>query len=264
MPPRRDKLAGSTSCRRLRMPATLVIQSHRQPLPYAWLQRCLDSVSRWARTNGYDYRFLGDELLASMPPELLDKVGSQRVIATDLARLIALRRGLDEGYDCVVWCDADFLVFDAARFVLPPVEFALGREVWIQADARRRPRAYVKVHNALLMFRRGNSFLDFYHATAERLLRLNDGRMPPQFLGPKLLTAIHNIAQCPVMESAAMLSPMVMRERLAGQGDALTLFRQKSPQVPAGANLSSSLAQRAGLGDREMDALIGILLAEGF
>jgi hypothetical protein len=60
-----------------------------------------------------------------------------------------------------------------------------------------------------------------------------------------------------------MLSPIVMRERIAGQGEALRLFRQKSPMRPAGANLCSSLTQTAGLGDADMDELIGLLLAQG-
>ena len=245
------------------MSSTLVIQSHRDPLPFPWLQSCLDSVAGWARANRYHYRYLGDEIFAPLERDLIDRIGTQRVIASDLARLASLQQGLAEGYDCVVWCDADFLVFQPQRFILPQAEFALGREVWIQPDERQRPRAYVKLHNAMLMFRRGNSFLDFYRDTAERLLRLNVGSMPPQFIGPKLLTALHNIVRFPVMESAAMLSPMVMRERLSGQGDALSLFRNKSLQAPAGANLSSSLAQREGLGDSEMNELIELLLAEG-
>jgi hypothetical protein len=245
------------------MSATLVIQSHRDPLPLPWLRRCLDSVAHWAEASGYDYRLLGDELFASLPADLLEKTGEQRVIASDLARLDALRQGLAEGYDRVVWCDADFLIFDAARFVLPQGDCALGREVWLQADERNRPRAYVKVHNAMLMFRRGNSFLEFYRDAAERLLRQNQGGMPPQFIGPKLLTALHNIAALPVMESAAMLSPMVIRDRIAGQGEALRLFRQKSAVPAAGANLSSSLTRREKISDADMDRLIDLLLQEG-
>lgn len=245
------------------MSATLVIQSHREPLPLPWLQRCLLSVENWARENDCHYRFLGDEIFDSIGAELRAKIGTQMVIASDLARLFSLQQGLSEGYECVVWCDADFLIFDAKRFVLPTDEYALGREVWVQAGPRQRPRAWVKVHNALLMFRRGNSFLDFYRAAAERLLHLNEGGMAPQFIGPKLLTAIHNIVRCPVMETAGMLSPMVMRDRLAGGGDALQLFRQKSLQALAGANLSSSLSRREGLRDADMDRLIDLLLADG-
>jgi hypothetical protein len=50
---------------------------------------------------------------------------------------------------------------------------------------------YVKVHNAFMMFRQGNHFPDFYTDAAERLLDLNQGAMPAQFIGPKLLTALH-------------------------------------------------------------------------
>lgn len=245
------------------MPATLVIQSHRQPLPLGWLQRCLESVADWARLNRYEYRYLGDELFAPLDSELLEKTRTQRVIASDLARLVHLQRGLAEGFERVVWCDADFLIFDAPRFVLPESDFALGREVWVQHDKRRRLRAYVKLHNALLVFCRDNHFLDFYRDSAERLLRLNQGTMPPQFIGPKLLTALHNIVQCPVMESAAMLSPLVMRDRLAGSGDALRLFQRESRLAPAGANLSSSLVVREGLGEGEMNRLVDLLLAGG-
>ena len=246
-----------------KMSSTLIIQSHRDPLPFDWLQRCLDSVSGWARVKGYDYRFIGDEIFASLSRDLLDKTRRQRVIASDLARLISLQQGLLEGYDCVVWCDADFLIFDPDSFELPQVDYALGREVWIQHDQQQRLRAYVKVHNAFLMFRRGNVFLDFYRDTAERLLSLNQGSMPAQFIGPKWLTALHNIALCPVMESAGMLSPMVMRDCIAGQGDALRLFQQKSLVTPTGVNLSSSLIESEGLTDADMNSLIEILLARG-
>jgi len=245
------------------MPATLVIQSHREPLPCSWLRRCLDSVADWARQNGYEYRYLGDELFAPLDRALLEKTRTQRVIASDLARLVSLQRGLAEGFERVVWCDADFLIFDPARFVLPDTEFALGREVWVQHDKRQRLRAFVKVHNALLMFRRDNHSLDFSHAAAERLLRLNQGTMPPQFIGPKLLTALHNIVQCPVMESAAMLSPQVLRDRIAGKGEALRLFLEKSTVAPAGANLSSSLTRSDGLCDHDMNRLIDLLLTDG-
>ena len=243
------------------MPATLVIQSHRLPLPCAWLQPCLDSVASWAREKGYDYRFVDDQIFDLLEPGLVEKTRAQLVIASDLARLKSLQQGLLEGYACVVWCDADFLIFKADDFILPEADFALGREVWVQPGEPGKLRAYVKVHNAFLMFRQGNHFLDFYTDTAERLLGLNQGRMPPQFIGPKLLTALHNIALCPVMETAGMLSPSVMRDLLAGEGQALNLFYQKSPAALAGANLSSSLSEREGLTEANMESLIQCLLS---
>ena len=78
------------------MARTLIIQSHRDPLPQAWLQSCLDSVAGWAVARDYDYRFIGDEIFAPLDPELRDKTCSQRVIASDLARLVSLQQGLAE------------------------------------------------------------------------------------------------------------------------------------------------------------------------
>lgn len=245
------------------MSATLVIQSHRVPLPCGWLQLCLDSVASWAQAKGYEYRFVDDLIFDLLEPELVEKTRAQPVIASDLARLKSLQQGLAEGYACVIWCDADFLIFKADDFILPEEDFALGREVWVQAGKQGRLRAYVKVHNAFLMFRQGNHFLDFYADTAQRLLGLNQGRMPPQFIGPKLLTALHNIALCPVMETAGMLSPAVIRDLLAGGGKALNLFHQKSPVALAGANLGSSLTEREGITDAQMESLIQHLLMQG-
>ena len=246
------------------MSATLVIQSHRAPLPFAWLQRCLDSVIGWSRDNAFDYRFIGDEIFDDLSSELRHKTRDRPVIASDLARLISLQRALDDGYDCVLWLDADVLILRPADFRLPDDSYALGREVWVQADDGGRPRAWVKVHNAAMLFRRDNVFLDFYRDTAERLLGLNDGGMPPQFIGPKLLTAIHNIAHCPVFESAGMLSPMVMRDLLSDGGAALDLFRQKSKVMPSAVNLSSSLTIAAGFEAADMNRLIERLLDTGF
>jgi len=245
------------------MPATLVIQSHRNPLPCHWLAACIDSVADWAHANRFDYRFIDDQIFDLLSPALLEKVCEQPVIASDLARLKSLQQGLVKGYDCVIWCDADFLIFDPEQFVLPETDFALGREIWVQWDESRKLRSYSKVHNAFLMFRRGNHFLDFYCDAAERLLQLNQGRMAPQFIGPKLLTALHNIIQCPVMEAAGMLSPLVMRDLIEGQGAALSLFRKQSPSAVVGANLSSSLTEHEGFSEMEMETLIKQLMLKG-
>lgn len=245
------------------MSATLVVQSHREPLPFDWLRACIDSVEDWSRSNGFQYRFIDDEIFDLVAPELLQKVGAQIVIATDLARLRVLQQGLAQGFERVVWCDADFLIFKPRDFILPTADFAFGRELWIQRHDRGKLRAYSKLHNAFMMFRQGNPCLDFYLDTAERLITQNKGGVPPQFIGPKLLTALHNIARFPVMETAAMLSPLVMRDILSGGGAALDLFRCKSPALAAGVNLSSSLTEAEGFTEVEMQTLIRKLLSNG-
>ncbi|MDJ0779725.1 MAG: hypothetical protein QNJ85_17785 [Gammaproteobacteria bacterium] len=244
-------------------PATLVIQSHRKPLPHPWLHGCLDSVLRWAQARGFDYRFVDDELFAPLAADLLERLAVQRVIATDLARLYWLQQGLDRGYERVVWCDADFLVFRPDEFELPAADCAVGCETWIQRDARGRPRVYPKVHNAFLMFRRDNHLLDFYRVTAERLVHLNRGSMPPQYIGPKLLTALHNIARLPVLQSAGMLSPAVLQDLADGGGDALDLFRRRAPAPVYAANLCASLCAAEHGDDAVVSRAIEQLLESG-
>lgn len=243
------------------MPNTLVIQSHRHPLPFPWLDDCLTSVQEWSDVNGFDYKFLGDELFEPLAQDLIHKTHHQVVITTDLARLLQLQYFLNQDYDIVIWCDADFLIFNPENFLLPNENFALGREVWIQRDKNNQLRSYRKVHNAFMMFRRGNHFLDFYCDSAERLLRQNQGRVPPQFIGPKLLTALHNIVQCPVMETAGMFSPLVLQDIARGYGEALSLMQKKSSANLAGANICGSMVGHGGLTNSLVQRVITRLLS---
>jgi hypothetical protein len=198
-----------------------------------------------------------------VPGELRDKVRQHRVIATDIARLEVLAEVLGQGYETVAWFDADFMIFDPDNFDLPATPYAVGREVWVQAGSNGKKKVYRKVHNAFLMFRRGNSFIDFYRETAARMLSLNTGSMPPQFIGPKLLTAIHNAVQLPVYEKAGMLSPGVIMDLLSGRGSSLDLFNARSSEVPAGANLCSSSCERQEVTPQQMSQLADILRQHG-
>lgn len=218
----------------------LVLQSHRRPLPWPWIEDCLVSVRGWACERGYDYRFLDDALFESLPADVRLATRDQPVVASDLARLLVMERALAEGYDTAVWLDADMLIVDPPALTLPEDAYAVGREVWVQQHDRGC-RAWVKVHNAFLMFRAGNPLLPFYVDTALRLLRRHRGPMVPQLLGPKLLTALHNVVGFPVLEQAGMLSPAVLADLLAGGGAALKLFRQRSRAAPAAVNLCGSL-----------------------
>ncbi|MGH1538454.1 MAG: hypothetical protein ACRBDX_10500 [Gammaproteobacteria bacterium] len=241
---------------------TLVLQSHRQPLPVTWLQACIDSVNSWAKFHNYDYKFIDDELFNYVSDAVLEKTKHQRVIATDLARLKAIQQYLSVGYKTVVWCDADFLIFAPNKFHLPDEKYAVGREVWVQKSDKNANKltVYSKVHNAFMMFKKGNSFLDFYTDSAEQLLINNTGSMPPQYIGPKLLTAIHNIVQCPVLESAGMLSPLVIKDIANGGGKALELFQHRSPEQVAAVNLCSSLYDKGEVSVKNIDQCINNLL----
>lgn len=242
------------------MNPTLVLQSHRDPLPYPWLESCLASVRAWAEHRGFDYQWLGDEIFDALPEDLRAKTQGT-VVATDLARLYALRRALEQEYARAIWLDADMLVCDEAGLVPLDADHGVGREVWIEdhPEVTGRYRARTKVHNAYLQFDQGNAFLEFYIDSAERLLRQNSGPIAPQFIGPKLLTALHNVVQLPVLETAAMLSPPVLQDLARGGGSALALFQRKSAQTPAAVNLCASLYARGEITEDEMDAAIEAL-----
>ncbi|MBV1870242.1 MAG: hypothetical protein KUG76_04975 [Gammaproteobacteria bacterium] len=252
------------------MSKILILQSHQQPLPKDWLTPCVNSVKNWAQLKGYEYQFLNDAFFDILPTWVIEKTQSQIVIATDLARLRWIQRYLNAGYDCVVWMDADFLIFSAHTFDIEalrqaPEGYALGREIWIQPKDLDNPRptqfkAYKKVHNAFLQFQKGNYFLDFYASHAERLLAKNRGPIPPQFIGPKLLTALHNIVQCPVQENAGMLSPWLIKDKLNNEGPALSLYRKENHHPLAAANLCSSLIDNEILHDKDIKTLIEQLL----
>ena len=244
------------------MTNTIVLQSHTSPIPFSWIETCLDSVRDWASRNLFDYKFYGDEMFDLIDETLLRKLDKQIVIATDLARIKLLQSYLKRGYDTVIWCDADFLIFSPKEFKLINSNYSLGREIWIQPNEKSGQEliAKVKVHNAFMMYRQGNSFLDFYCDTAEHLLHMNTATMPPQFIGPKLLTAIHNIVHCPVTENAGMLSPLVVKDISHGSGPAMDLYNEKSKYPTYAANLCSSLYKQEHISAKEISGCIDQLL----
>ncbi|MGE0622948.1 MAG: hypothetical protein AB7I04_06880 [Pseudomonadales bacterium] len=240
----------------------LVIQSHTEPLPAAWLGVCTASVRRFAAARGYDYRWMGDELFATLPAPLREKTRNQRVVATDLARLAVLQSALVEGYDPVVWMDADVLVLDAERFRLADAAAQFGREVWVQREASGALKVYRRIHNAVMAFRRDEPVLPFYRHAATRILERYDrtgDAMVPQLIGPKLLTLLHNAIGFDVLETAGVLSPAVITDLLAGGGRALERFLGACRDSVLAVNVCGSSVRNGDLDDAQMARLVGLL-----
>ena len=206
------------------------------------MRTCLRSVRDWAAGSGYGYRCFGDEIFDRLPSGFRDKTAGRLSTQADLGRLLLARQLLQE-VERVIWLDADVLVFAPEALDCEAAgAYAFGREIWVQEDPRGGLRAYRNVHNAVCVFERQNPFLDFYIHTAERLVSLNDGGFPPQFIGPKFLTALHNIMQLPLIESLGMASPLVIQDLVKGGGEALDLQRTQQPRPLAAVNLCASLA----------------------
>lgn len=245
-------------------PDVTVLQSCPASERHGWLERCMHSVREWAQARHYAYHWVGDELFDRLPDDLRPSRHISPVIASDIARLVWMQDVLKQGCQNVVWLDADVLIFRPGQFSLADAPCAVGREVWVQADAAQRWRVHRKVHNAVMQASGGddghNSFIDFYCETAQRLVRANRGGMPAQFVGPKLLTALHNVVQLPVIECAGMLSPAVIDDLLMGGGDALACMLGKSKAPLHAANLCRSSVHGEQLEVAQMIRLIEQLL----
>lgn len=224
---------------------TLVIQSYRTDFVPGWVALCLDSVRDWARESRYDYRFVGDEIFSLVPDWYREKVAHRLPVATDYARLLLLQAALSgNDYDTAIWLDADLLVFDAGLSLDFEGTCAFGRERWVQTGSHGRPILRRNVHNAVCVFRRGCPVLPFLIQTVESIIRRVDPQhIAPQMVGPKLLTALHNICGFTLLDNIGALSPAVLDDLVDGGGDALALLRAEQPVPLQAANLCASLAR---------------------
>jgi hypothetical protein len=220
---------------------TLVIQSSSLAQRQSWQQHCLQSVERWAQAQGFDYRWLGDEIFAHVPAWYMAKVDSKLPVATDYARLVLLQEALAQGYQQTLWLDADVLVLDTQMTLDFEGSCAFGQEVWVQ-ERHGKYQARRNIHNALAVFRQQCAVLPFLLRCVESLMqRVDPAHIAPQFVGPKLLQALHPLADFAVLPQVGALSPVVIDDLCRGGGPALDSFLQMSQPLPQAVNLCASL-----------------------
>jgi hypothetical protein len=204
---------------------------------------CLESVHGWAQKQGHQYRFVGDEIFERVPRWYRDKVGGKLPVATDYGRLILIQEALKEGFDTVIWLDADVLVFDPSLYISFEGSCAFGQEVWVQAEGDGYT-AHRNVHNAFCAFRQNSVTLPFLLETMESLIRRVDpNHLAPQLVGPKLLTALHSLCDFSLVPEVGALSPSVVADIVIGKGAALDMLRRRSEVKPKAVNLCASLIE---------------------
>jgi hypothetical protein len=224
---------------------TVVYQSYKTHDVPAWIARCMDGVKNWALSSGHDYRISGDEIFDLLPGDYRARAAGRMPVLSDLARLIMARNLLAEGYERTIWIDADVLIFDPEHFHIDTKEdFAFCREIWIQPNGKGGIKVFRNVHNAVCVFNRGASFLDFYIDACQQVVGRIDAEtsMVNQIVGPKLLSALHNMIGYPVMQNIGMLSPLVLQDIDRDGGPALDMLISEMPGPMQAANLCSSLA----------------------
>ncbi len=247
---------------------TVVCQSYRTRDVPPWIDLCLGSVRSWARARGHTYVFEDDALFERVPDSYRARAADRPMVLSDLGRLRWAEALLEAGYQRVVWLDADVFVFAPEALALDfEGDYAFGREVWLQPDARGRPRAHRKVHNALAVFDAGNPMLSFYAHACERIVGRFEGPLPPTVVGPRLLATLHGLLDFPTLPVVGTLAPRVLFDVLAGGGAWLDAQRAARDGRVAAINLGASLVGTEHDGARldadDMRAVCDRLRAEG-
>jgi len=265
------------------MSPVLVLQSAAAKAP-AWQQRCMVSVQAWAAAQGYEYRFLGDELFEQVPDWYLEKIRGRMPIAADLGRLQWIEQLLSKGYSWVLWFDADVLIFAPNRLDVTLDQTCIfGKEYWVQAKSNNKSnngsRGSVcwvvrkNIHNAFAAFPQGCPVLPFLIDLVLRMMkRVDPNYIAPQMMGPKLLSSLHSLAAFDHVPDVGALSPDVLREIATGaRNGALKALCDAQPKPLAAANLCASLASELavvegsarGSAHAQIDRVIDHLLACG-
>jgi hypothetical protein len=211
-------------------------------------------VRAWAERNGFAYRLLGDELFAGVPIEISLKAQSRLPMA-DMGRLLWAERLLAE-WDCVIWIDADVLVFDAENFVIDlGAPFLVCREVLMKNDAGRKPRAVIGHNPSVLMLKReGSRFLANWLAEIRRHAARAEGLGDADF-GRETLRRIMKGDHDHVIATVGHFNAAVLKELHGHRGPVLGAMMKASGVPLAAANLCGHYPLPAAVYTRIVDRL---------
>jgi hypothetical protein len=226
---------------------TIVIQTFRNHAIPAWIQRCLNSVRKWAALHDFDYSLSGDEFFSLCGPDYLAIIPENARAITNLGRLIATRQQLDSGYQRVIWMDADVFVFDPAKLVFDfPVDrlttgYAFGREIWLSRNSAGETQVTgPMVHNAATFFTNEAVDLDMLISLI-RHIALKRQIISNFQVGVKLLRGLHYSLMFPTFTHIGVFSPVLLQAIAAHDNETLRFYSQAYRyQVYAG-NLCYSL-----------------------
>jgi hypothetical protein len=208
---------------------TVVYQSFRTQNVPQWISRCMQSTHDWAALRGFDYHFVDDKLFDYVPADLRART-QNKVILSDIARLLVGKELLANGYTRVVWVDADVVVFDPESWQLPTEsDYYLCHELWpspvaggVQFDHR--------VNNAVFVFSAGNPFLDFYIDSCRRVLE-SDREQIQWMLGTRFLKAMFGGYPVPVLKNIGMFDLNILEDLTRGSTKLLPMY-MKAMSVP--------------------------------
>jgi len=229
---------------------TLIIQAFVNQTTPEWIQRCLDSVRKWAGIHRYDYSLAGDEFYDLCGQEFLSRGRKNPRAITNLARLVATRQQLDAGYRQVIWMDADVFVFNPEKLIFDfPAErltagYAFGREVWVDRGRLGILRAWrPRAHNAATLFTQSAVDLD----TLIALIRHIDSsrEMTSNYqLGVGLLRGLQYSLMFQTFSHVGAFSPILIRALARRNKRLLRFYARAYRYQQYAANLCLSFIDR--------------------
>ncbi len=221
---------------------TVVYQSYRTHNVPHWIFRCMQIVPLWAKRHGFEYRFYDDGFFNRVPAWFKQRVNNLILPMSDLARLLVAHELLEGGFERVVWIDADVLIFDIDRFRIDiPGSCAFCKEWWLGPNAEKKMQIYSRVNNAVLMFTRESSLLDFYIESAQAFVRYKRSQIGHADIGTKFLSRLHALAHFPLLTNVGMISPWLLNDIAEGPGDLTDWYMQHASQPMFAANLCGSM-----------------------
>lgn len=239
---------------------TIVLQSYRPHDVPSWITRCLTSVKDWAESENWEYDFLGDEFLEMAPVWARQRCAQNIYALTDVCRLVWLRRKLDDGYERVIWADADLLVFDPSRLKLrTDLEAAVAHEIFVHATHESKIECVEGKNNSLMAFSASGNFLDDYLGESlKRLEAIRDTAVPRTAIGPDLVRELCASHPHDTLLEIALFTPAQMQEIANGGGPLIKAGLRQGAKRPAAANLCHFVRDSLPTAAREiLDAVYG-------
>lgn len=245
-------------------PRTIVVQSFRDRDVPGWIERCLSTVRAWTVKSNFTYRFMGDGFL-DLVPDWYRRIACEHItVVADLARLLLARQCLEEGFDRVVWIDADLAVFNPRGLCLDPsLSYGYCREVWVERDRSSRISAFLKVNNSACSFRNDHdarTHLDDYIAACTSIVAGLTHLRDHTEVGTKFLTSQHQQRSLPILRGFGLISPVVMQALLSSETEVLKLFMTWQGGPLHGANLCNFFRATTKVGPRITDEVYSAVL----
>jgi len=247
---------------------TVIYQSYRTFDVSPWLTTCMESVKNWAALRGYDYRFYDDRFFEYAPEWYRARLSGRKVPISDYCRLAVAKELLSDteagGFERAVWVDADVLVFDPENFVIKTeTEFAFCYEVWIASQNITSPGSVSRrFNNAVSVYVKGNSLLDFYMYACRRRVESAGDRMANTDMGTAFLTGLHGAVGFEQLRDVALVGPIVLSNIAAGGGPHLTMYLNAFNHSAHAINLCASYRNAGQEGLIATDAMYEAAIAQ--